>query len=127
VPMRMMPALACAQSIGNRVARVGFDWPDVRGVLDKVAEETRELVAAESPEACEAEVGDLLMSVVNLARWLGVDAESALRKANDRFVHRFHTLEHLADGRGLDLNAMDIRALDALWNEAKASELSGPR
>ena len=126
VPMRM-PALACAQSIGSRVARVGFDWPDVRGVLDKVAEETRELVAAESPEACEAEVGDLLMSVVNLARWLGVDAESALRKANDRFVRRFHTLEHLADGRGLDLNAMDIRALDALWNEAKASELSGPR
>jgi tetrapyrrole methylase family protein/MazG family protein len=118
VPLAM-PALARAQAIAERVARVGFDWPDVQGVLEKIGEEARELAAAATPETRAAELGDLLTVVVNLARWLGVDAESALRSANDRFCRRFRMLEQLAAQRGLDLNALDIHALDALWEEAK--------
>lgn len=118
VPLAM-PALARAQAIAERVARVGFDWPDVQGVLEKIGEEARELAAAATPEARAAELGDLLTAVVNLARWLGVDAESALRTANDRFYRRFRMLEQLAAQRGLELNALDIHALDALWEEAK--------
>jgi len=114
-----MPALARAQAIAERVARVGFDWPDVQGVLEKIAEEARELAAAASPEARAAELGDLLTAVVNLARWLDVDAESALRAANDRFCRRFRMVEQLAAQRGLELSALDIHALDALWEEAK--------
>jgi len=116
---RAMPALAYSQAIGERVARVGFDWPDVAGVLDKVAEEARELAGAATPEAREAELGDLLAAVVNLARWLGVDGESALRAATDRFSQRFRLVEALAERRGLELTALDAAALDALWEEAK--------
>jgi tetrapyrrole methylase family protein/MazG family protein len=119
---RAMPALAYSQAIGERVARVGFDWPDVAGVLEKVAEEARELVGAATPGAREAELGDLLAAVVNLARWLGVDAESALRAASDRFRQRFRLVEQLADRRGLELTALDAAALDALWEEAKAQQ-----
>jgi tetrapyrrole methylase family protein/MazG family protein len=122
---RAMPALAYSQSLGERVARVGFDWPDVPGVLDKVAEEARELAGAETPAAREAELGDLLAAIVNLARWLRVDAESALRAASDRFNRRFRTVERLADRRGLELTALDAATLDALWEEAKALSLEG--
>jgi tetrapyrrole methylase family protein/MazG family protein len=118
VPLAM-PALARAQAIAERVVRVGFEWPDVQGVLDKVAEEAKELAQVETPEAREAELGDLLTALVNLARWLGVDAESALRTTNERFCRRFRTLEQLADQRGLTLRELDIQALDALWDEAK--------
>ncbi len=124
VPLAM-PALARAQAIAERVARVGFDWPDVQGVLEKVSEEARELAAATSPEARAAELGDLLTAVVNLARWLGVDAESALRASNDRFARRFRLVEQLAAQRGLELGKLDIHALDALWEEAKSLDETG--
>jgi len=114
-----MPALARAQAISTRAVRVGFEWPTLEGVLDKLVEEAREVAAAETPEEREAEIGDVLFVVVNLARWLGVDAESALRATNERFCRRFRVLEQLAEQRQLRLGDLDIRALDALWDEAK--------
>jgi tetrapyrrole methylase family protein/MazG family protein len=116
---RAMPALARAQVITDRVVRVGFEWPTVEGVLDKLGEEARELAAAQSAEERSAELGDVLFVVVNLARWLGVDAESALRTTNERFSRRFRILEQLAAERQLKLTDLDIHALDGLWDEAK--------
>jgi len=121
VPLAM-PALARAQTISRKAVRVGFEWPNLAGVLEKLAEEAREVSEAETPEEREAEVGDLLFATVNLARWLGVDAESALRATNDRFVKRFRTLERLAHERDQELADLDIDALDQLWEEAKQIE-----
>jgi tetrapyrrole methylase family protein/MazG family protein len=119
-----MPALARAHTISRKAVRVGFEWPDLDGVLEKVVEEAREVADAKTPQEREAEIGDLLFVTVNLARWLGVDAESALRATNERFIRRFGTLERLARERGQELTALDINALDQLWEEAKRS---GPR
>lgn len=119
---RTLPALAQAQDYGTRAARVGFDWPDVQGVMEKMREELRELEAAQTPEERAHEVGDVLFTVVNWARWLGVDAESALRAANRRFAERFAYLEAQARQRGKALETMGPEALDALWNEAKAQK-----
>jgi tetrapyrrole methylase family protein/MazG family protein len=117
-----MPALARAQTISRKAVRVGFEWPNLDGVLEKLAEEAQEVSEADTPEEREAEVGDLLFVTVNLARWLGVDAETALRAANDRFVKRFRTLERLANKRDQELAGLDIDALDQLWEEAKQLE-----
>jgi tetrapyrrole methylase family protein/MazG family protein len=121
---RAMPALAYAQAVQDRAARVGFDWPDVAGVVDKVAEEARELTEA-PPEGRQAELGDLLFSVVNLARRLGIDAEEALRGANGKFLARFASMEVAARRAGKTLEEYDAAGLDALWEEAK-SQVSGP-
>lgn len=117
---RSLPALAQAQDYGTRAARVGFDWPDVQGVVDKVREELRELEAAQTPEERHHELGDVLFAVVNWARWLGVDAESALREANRRFAQRFAHIETQARLRGQALDKMSLEEMDTLWNEAKA-------
>ncbi len=117
-----LPALQQADTYGRRAARVGFDWSDPVGVADKVREEMAEVEAATTPEAREAEVGDLLFAVVNWARWLDVDPETALRQANGRFARRFRAMEHAARGRGLDMAAMSIEALEALWQEAKSGD-----
>jgi MazG family protein len=114
-----MPALARAQIISQKAVRVGFEWKNLDGVLDKLAEEAREVAQAKTSEEREAEIGDLLFVTVNLARWLGVDAESALRTTNERFIHRFRALEHLARERSQDVIDLDIDALDLLWEEAK--------
>jgi tetrapyrrole methylase family protein/MazG family protein len=114
-----LPALQQADTYSRRAARVGFDWTEAGGVADKIREEMAEVVAAASPEEREAELGDLLFAVVNWARWLEVDPETALRLANGRFAHRFRAVERLARQRGLDVAAMDIEALEALWQEAK--------
>jgi MazG family protein len=108
-----------AQKIQKRVNKVGFDWPDISGVLDKVEEEIGELKAAENSAEQAAELGDLLFAVVNWARWLDIDAEIALREANLRFENRFRELENLAATRGQELSNLDIEALDSLWEEAK--------
>lgn len=84
------------------MAKVGFDWPNIAGVYDKLREETAELQAANTPAERLAELGDILFVLVNLARWLGVDAESALREANLRFTRRFQAVEQLAAARQLD-------------------------
>jgi tetrapyrrole methylase family protein/MazG family protein len=115
----ILPALARAQALGDRAARAGFDWPDLQGVLDKVGEEVTELRAATDPEARARELGDLLFSLVNVARWLEVDAESALRGTCQRFVHRYGEMEQEARTQGLDLASLPPSEQDALWERAK--------
>jgi tetrapyrrole methylase family protein/MazG family protein len=115
----ILPALARAQALGERAARSGFDWPDVEGVLDKISEEVAEARAAQNPDAQSQELGDLLFSLVNLARWLDVDAESALRGACDRFVRRYTEMERVAHARGLDLADLPLAEQDELWERAK--------
>lgn len=114
-----LPALARSQKIQSKVHKVGFDWPDISGVYDKLQEEVMELKTAESTADRQAELGDLLFVAVNLGRWLGVDAETALREANLRFSRRFAHVEQLAQQRGLVLANMDINSLELLWQEAK--------
>lgn len=114
-----LPALARAQKIQGRVKRVGFDWPAVAGVWDKVHEELEELRHAVTPADQARELGDVFFALVNLARWLQVDAESALREANGRFIHRFQLMEALARARGLVIDQLGLDALESLWQEAK--------
>jgi tetrapyrrole methylase family protein/MazG family protein len=116
----ILPALARAQALGERAARAGFDWPDLAGVLDKVGEEVAELRGSHDPATQASELGDLLFCLVNVARWLGVDAETALRGTCDRFVHRYTKMEREAHARGIDLAALTLAEQDALWEEAKA-------
>lgn len=114
-----LPALSQAQEIQRRAARVGFDWHEIEGVLQKVEEELRELVAAKGSQDQTAEFGDLLFSLVNLARWLQIDAESALRLANQRFRRRFAHMERRVKEEGKILSDLSLQELDALWEEAK--------
>ncbi|HDN80381.1 MAG TPA: nucleoside triphosphate pyrophosphohydrolase [Chloroflexi bacterium] len=116
---KSLPALAQAQAYQRKVARVGFDWPDVEGVWEKVQEELEELKQARTQEEREAEVGDVLFAMVNLARWLKVDAESALREANARFTSRFREMERLASERGHHLSELNLDQQDRLWEESK--------
>jgi tetrapyrrole methylase family protein/MazG family protein len=117
-----LPALAQADTYQRRAARVGFDWPDISGVKAKVQEEIAEVEAA-APEDREAEVGDLIFAVVNWARWLDVDPESALRRANTRFAERFARMEAITRTQGKDMRTMTLQALDQLWEQAKKSLL----
>ena len=119
---RELPALAYAQLMQDRAAKAKFDWEDMAGVLDKVAEEVRELKDAPDPAARAQELGDLLFSMVNLARWTGVHAEDALRQANVRFNHRFETMERLCKERRLDFVVLSLDEKEALWQQAKATE-----
>ncbi|MEW6717339.1 MAG: nucleoside triphosphate pyrophosphohydrolase [Chloroflexota bacterium] len=114
-----LPALAQAEAFQKRAARVGFDWPDVEGVMSKVLEELEEFRAATTTDIKAEEIGDLLFAVVNLSRWYGVDAESALREANARFKQRFNHIERGAREQGRSLDQMSLQEMDALWDEAK--------
>lgn len=121
VPLTL-PALARAGKLGKRAARIGFDWPDAEGARAKILEELAEVDAArrgEGDSSLEDEVGDLLLAASSFARHLGVDAETALRRANLRFEARFRALEALARARGQDPARLDAAALDALWEEVK--------
>ncbi len=120
-----LPALAQALTVSKRAARVGFEWANIEGVLDKVIEEAREIVEADRPEQLESEIGDLLFSVVNLARWRNIDPESALRATNARFSRRFRQIEALAAARGQRLPDLSIEEMDALWEQAKHIERNG--
>lgn len=115
-----MPALAYAQAVQGRAERAGFDWDSFQGVLDKVAEELAEVEAAGSDEERESELGDLLFSVVNAARWLGIEAEASLRGTNRRFYGRFVIMERLSRERGVSFGALSMDEKEALWQEAKA-------
>jgi MazG family protein len=122
VPLAL-PALARARKLGKRAADAGFDWPDAAGPRAKIDEELGELDRARSgadAARLEAELGDLLFSVVNLARHLDVDPETALRRANDRFVRRYRHLELALAARGLQPVAAGSELLDRLWAAAKA-------
>jgi tetrapyrrole methylase family protein/MazG family protein len=121
-----LPALARAQTLGDRAARAGFDWPDLEGVLTKVGEEITELRGVEDPEAQARELGDLLFTLVNVARWLGLDAESALRGTCDRFTRRYTKMEQEASARGIDLADLPLDEQDALWDRVKREEGDGP-
>jgi MazG family protein len=114
-----LPALARSQKIQSHVSKIGFDWLEIEGVFQKLNEELAELRDANSMSARQSELGDLLFVIVNLARWLNVDAESALREANVRFGCRFHLVEQLARERQIDLQQLNLADLDILWNEAK--------
>ena len=120
---RALPALARAQKLTERASHVGFDWPDAVGPRAKIDEELREAdlaLAAGDQAAAEAELGDLLFSVVNLARKVGVDAESALRGAVERFESRFAHVEFRLGERGKTPRESTLTEMDELWNEAKA-------
>jgi tetrapyrrole methylase family protein/MazG family protein len=117
-----LPALAAAQLIGAKAAKVGFDWPNVDGVWAKVAEELDEIRRAEPHERNE-EFGDLLFVLARLGSWLNVDVEATLRGANTKFRRRFAACERLANGRALA--GMTAAELDALWNAAKQEEARG--
>jgi len=124
---RTMPALLEAGKLGSRAARIGFDWPDVDGLFEKLEEESAELkheVAVEDNKAAiEAELGDLLFTAVNLARHLHVDPESALRGANAKFRGRFLAMENSAGGSEA-LAAQSPERLEELWKAAKQEEVN---
>jgi tetrapyrrole methylase family protein/MazG family protein/ATP diphosphatase len=124
VPLAL-PALTRAEKLMKRAARVGFDWPDLEGVFAKIDEElaeTREAVDEGDPVHIAEEIGDLLSTVVSLARRLDVDPEDAMRAANVKFERRFRFVEHGLVKRGVDLDEADLPMMEALWLEAKQSE-----
>jgi len=117
-----LPALKRADKIQKRASRVGFDWPSIAPVWDKLNEEIKEVqeaIASGDPDAIEDELGDLLFTVVNLARHCSTDSESALSRASTKFSQRFRQVELQAASQGLALNTLDIVQLDALWARAK--------
>jgi tetrapyrrole methylase family protein/MazG family protein len=119
---RSLPALVYANEMQGRAAGLGYDWPDLEGVIDKIAEEASELLAATDDAERDEEYGDLLFVIVNLGRKLGIDPEASLRAASRKFASRFARVERLAETRGLELRAMGLDGLDELWQEAKREE-----
>jgi uncharacterized protein YabN with tetrapyrrole methylase and pyrophosphatase domain len=108
-----------AQEYQDRVARVGFDWPEIEGVLEKIAEEIQEVREAANDDELAGELGDLLFALVNLARWKKIDAESALRGTNIRFKKRFGYVEAGAKKKGKKIQEMTLDEMESLWQEAK--------
>lgn len=121
-----LPALLRAEKLQKRAARVGFDWPDPQGPADKVIEELAELKAAETETERAEEAGDLLFAAVNLVHAYGVQAEDALRAANQKFERRFRAMEALADRQGRDFAALTLDQQEQLWRDVKASEPRKP-
>lgn len=116
---RSLSGLATAQAIGKAVVKVGFDWPDLHGVMAKLREEMDELDAAETTEERFEELGDVLFVMAQVAKWLEVDAEEALRASNSKFRRRFAYMEEVARNAGGDLGDYSFEKLDSLWEEAK--------
>src|SRR6266511_333041 len=121
VPLAL-PALSQAQEYQDRAARVGFDWPEIEGVLDKVKEEIEEIKNAETDFELASEIGDLFFALVNVARWKHIDAESALRGTNMKFKKRFAHVEQGAKKEGRVLSALSLDEMESLWQEAKRKE-----
>ena len=125
---KSMPSLLCAHEIGTRVAAVGFDWSKTAAVVDKIEEEVAELrraVEGEGQERAEEEMGDLLFSIANLARKLGIEPESALRKANEKFSARFEALERAFEARGESVHDASLDAMEREWGIVKSAASSG--
>ena len=117
-----LPALTRAEKLQKRAARVGFDWPDLTGVIEKITEEAEELAHAadtQDKDATEDEMGDLLFAVTNLARKLGVDPELALRRTNRKFTERFHHIEAKAAESNRSVSDMSLDDMEQLWQDAK--------
>ena len=119
---RSLPALAASQEMQERAANLGYDWPSIEGILDKVVEETEELREATTNAHWAEEFGDLLFVLVNVARHQGIEAEAAMRAANAKFRRRFGSVERQAAAMGVALRDLDFAALDTLWDIAKAEE-----
>lgn len=122
---QVLPALARAEKLTKRAAKVGFDWPDLAAVRAKVAEELEEVAEAETSgdeAALREEIGDLLFSVANLARKAGIDPEAALRDANSKFTRRFHYVEERCRQDGIAADEAGLDRLDGYWNEVRASD-----
>jgi MazG family protein len=119
---RSLPALAASQEMQERAAHLGYDWPSIDGVLDKVREEVGELVEAEDDAHRAEELGDLLFVLTNVGRKTGIEVEGALRAANEKFRRRFRHVERAAAARGVALRECSFEELDALWDAAKAIE-----
>ena len=119
---REFPALMRAQKVQKKAAKVGFDWDDCSGALEKLSEEINELkiaMAHGDKSEIEDEFGDVLFSAVNVSRFLKIDSEEALTGATDKFVERFKVVEKLADENGIDMNEASLEELDSLWDKAK--------
>lgn len=119
---RSLPALLRAHEIGTRVAAVGFDWARTTDVVDKIEEEVRELreaVESEGRERVEEEMGDLLFSMANLARKMGIEPESALRKANEKFSARFEALERHLEEEGRSVHDATLEEMEVAWGKIK--------
>jgi tetrapyrrole methylase family protein/MazG family protein len=123
---RAMPGLERAQQLQVRAARVGFDWTNIEGVFDKVREELAELQAEESKERRTEEMGDLLFALVVLSEWMGINAEEALRRANDKFIRRFSSMEQAIVAGGGTLRGMSVEEMDHVWNQVKRDEQQSP-
>ena len=125
VPLNL-PALVRAEKLSKRAGRVGFEWPDLDGVFDKIEEETAELKEAIhdglGQDAAEDELGDILFSLANLARYLKVDPEAALRRTNAKFERRFRAVEAELEKRGRTPEESDLDEMDAIWNDVRASD-----
>ena len=122
---KALPALMRSYKVQSKAAKVGFDWDNVEDALHKIKEEAEELEAAcakNDVSNIKEELGDLLFSVVNVARFLNVDPEEALNSTSDKFIRRFSYVESKAKEQGLDLESMSLEDMDKLWEEAKASE-----
>ena len=119
---RSLPALAYADEMQDRAASLGYDWPDLEGVIDKVAEEATELLRANDQAERVEEYGDLLFVIVNLGRKLDIDPEASLRAASRKFARRFAGVERLAGERHLQLRALGLDELDDLWQDVKREE-----
>jgi tetrapyrrole methylase family protein/MazG family protein len=114
-----LPALSVADAYQRRATRVGFDWPDEAGVVEKVKEELGEVLEARTQPELASEIGDLLFAVVNLARWSGLDSETVLRAANSRFRARFEEIEKTAAGLGKQISDLTLEEMNAFWEYAK--------
>jgi ATP diphosphatase len=125
-----LPALLRAMKLQKRAARVGFDWPSTDQVIDKIIEESRELVEARdtlTQDEVEEEMGDLLFVVANLARHLNVDPEAALRRTNAKFIRRFNAVEDALIAKGSSPEQSNLEEMDALWDAAKLAEREGEK
>lgn len=119
------PALQRAERLTEKASRIGFDWPDVSGVKDKLKEELGELdeaIASKDKAAMEHELGDVFFALANLARHLEIAPEDALRAANRRFTTRFHVVERGLEAQGVPFGEATLAQMDALWDEAKKAE-----
>jgi len=119
---RGMPALARAEKLGSRARQAGIDWRDIHDVLAKVREEMDEVegaLASNDTDAAASELGDMLLALANAPRFVDHSAEETLRRACDKFAHRFKLVERIAANRGLNLKQLRPLEIDALWNEAK--------
>jgi tetrapyrrole methylase family protein/MazG family protein len=114
-----LPALARANSLQRRAANIGFDWPDMSGIMEKLSEEVTELEKAGNQQEKAREFGDVLFTLVNVARRMNIDLEVSLREANKRFSERFRYMEAQCRKRKLELEKLTLEDMDAFWNEAK--------